>query len=260
VVTGITPLVLTFDEAPNIGRCLERLTWASRVVVLDSGSRDDTPAIVRRFPNADLHTRAFDDHTSQWNFGLSLVTTPLVLALDADYRLSDAMVSELRDLRPDDGVDAWFASFRYCLGGRPLRGSLYPPRAVLFRRERCRYEADGHTQRLAVPGQSRHLTALIDHDDRKPLDRWMRSQIAYARLEAGKLSSAPAGELGALDRLRRTIVLAPPAVFVYTLFVKGTALNGWRGLYYALQRAVAESLLSLCLLDRRLHGPHEDLR
>lgn len=250
----ITPLILTFDEAPNIARCLERLTWAPRVVVLDSGSHDDTPAIVRGFPNAELHTRAFDDHTTQWNVGLSLVTTPWVLALDADYRLSEDLVRELQALRPDDDVDAWFASFRYCISGRPLRGSLYPPRAVLFRKDRCRYEADGHTQRLAVPGRSRHLTAMIDHDDRKPIDRWMRSQIAYARLEAGKLISGPANEQSALDRLRRTIVLAPPIVMAYTLIVRGTILDGWRGVYYTLQRGVAELLLSLFLLDRRFRG------
>ena len=250
----MTPLILTLDEGPNIARCLERLSWAQRVVVLDSGSRDNTHDIVRRFPNAELHTRAFDDHTSQWNAGLSLVTTPWVLALDADYVLSEPLVRELRELTLQDDVDAWLASFRYCMFGRPLRGSLYPPRAVLFRKDRCRYEADGHTQRLVVPGRMRHLTATIDHDDRKPLDRWMRSQVAYARLEADKLASQSTDALSTLDRLRRTIVLAPPAVFVYTLIVKGALLDGWRGWYYALQRTVAELLLSLVVIVRRLRG------
>ena len=250
----ITPLILTLDEAPNIARCLGRLTWARRVVVLDSGSQDETPAIVRRFPNAELHTRTFDDHTSQWNFGTSLVTTPWVLALDADYVLSEELVRELQSLKPADDVDAWFASFRYCIAGRRLRGSLYPARAVLFRKDRCRYEADGHTQRLAVPGQSKHLTGMIDHDDRKPLDRWIRSQIAYARLEAEKLSSRKNADVTTIDRLRRTIILAPPLVMTYTFLVKGTVLDGWRGLFYTLQRGGAELLLSLFLLERRLRG------
>ena len=80
----ITPLVLTLDEAPNLERCLSRLQWAFRVIVLDSGSTDDTVAIARGFPNVDVHVRAFDSHTEQWNAGIDLVQSPWVLSLDAD--------------------------------------------------------------------------------------------------------------------------------------------------------------------------------
>ena len=248
---AITPLVLTYNEAPNIARCLKRLDWATRVIVLDSGSTDDTVAIARRFPNVDVHTRSFDSHTMQWNHGVDLVTTDWVLSLDADYVLSDAIAAEIAALTPAPDVDAAFARFRYCVFGRPLRASLYPPRAVLFRRGRCRYEPDGHTQRLRVPGQSITLSGPIDHDDRKPLDRWFISQNAYARLEAEKLLTTTA-PLGLQDRLRRTIVLGPSAVSFYTLFVKGTLFDGWRGWYYTGQRLVAEAMLSLHLLDRKL--------
>src|SRR6185295_8313022 len=93
-LAAITPVVLTFDEAPNIGRCLSRLSWASRVVVLDSGSTDGTADIARSHPNVDLHVRAFDDHVSQWNHGVSLVKTPWVLSLDADYIVPEAFVRE----------------------------------------------------------------------------------------------------------------------------------------------------------------------
>ena len=251
---AITPLVLTWNEAPNISRCLERLTWARRVVVLDSGSTDETVAIARQFSNVDVLVRPFDDHTSQWNHGIGLVTTPWVLSLDADYVLSEAFIAELGAMPFAEDLDAVYASFRYCILGRPLKASLYPPRAVLFRADRCRYEADGHTQRLVVPGRWSSMQAGIDHDDRKSLDRWFGSQAAYARLEAEKLLSRQAATLGMQDRVRRTGVLGPPAVFFYTLVARLAILDGWPGWYYTLQRTVAETMLALHIWDRRLRG------
>jgi glycosyltransferase involved in cell wall biosynthesis len=41
----ITPLIITHDEAPNIARTLDKLVWARRIVVIDSGSTDDTVRI-----------------------------------------------------------------------------------------------------------------------------------------------------------------------------------------------------------------------
>ena len=249
---GITPLVLTYNEAANIERCLQRLTWASRIVVLDSGSTDQTVEIVRRFPNAELHTRPFDNHTAQWNHGISLVGTDWVLSLDADYLVPESFVPESARVTADAGLDAAFVAFRYVILGRPLRASLYPKRPVLFRRDRCRYEPDGHTQKLAIPGRSTTLGSVFDHDDRKSLGHWLNAQGRYSVLEADKLLGTPAEQLTLQDRVRRSVIFGPPAVFTYTLLVRGAIFDGWPGWYYTFQRTIAEMLLSVHLLDRRL--------
>ncbi|MCX8090761.1 MAG: glycosyltransferase family 2 protein [Verrucomicrobiae bacterium] len=251
----ITPLILTWNEAPNIGRTLERLTWARRIVVVDSFSTDETEAICRRFPQVDFVQRKFDDHPAQWNFGLAQVQSEWALTLDADYVLSDELVSELKHWRPGDAVDAAFAAFRYCIFGRPLRASLYPPRAVLCRPKRCHYEADGHTQRLAIPGGTARLRGVIFHDDRKPLSRWLQMQDRYARLEAEKLLSTPRAALSWPDRLRRWMWPAPVLVFCHTLLGKGLLFEGWRGWYYVLQRTLAETLLALRLMEAKMRTP-----
>jgi glycosyltransferase involved in cell wall biosynthesis len=251
-LASITPLILTWNEEPNIRRCLEELGWARRVVVIDSGSTDSTPDICATFPNVELVHRPFDNHTDQWNFGLDQVRTPWILSLDADYLLNGEFVRELESLNENSTERAWFVSFQFLVFGRPLRGSLYPPRAALFDRSDCRYIADGHTQTLSINGPSGSLRTRIGHDDRKPLSRWVDSQFKYARLEADKLTSE-SHPAGLPDRLRKMIWPAAPVAFLYTLFVKGVILDGWPGWFYALQRTYAELLLSLILLEKRLY-------
>jgi glycosyltransferase involved in cell wall biosynthesis len=248
----ITPVILTFNEAPNLRRCLERLNWAACVLVIDSGSTDETCDIARTFTNVRVLTRPFDDHTTQWNFGVDNTGSPWVLAMDADYVLETGFEKELAALSPAAETAAFYAAIRYLIHGKPLRASLYPPRAVLFRKDRCRYERDGHTQLLRINGGHEHLKTRIGHDDRKPLSRWFASQDKYARLEAEKLMSMPSSSLRLQDRIRRTMVLGPVFVFLYTLLARGMVLDGWRGWYYTFQRTTAEIMLSLHLLERRI--------
>ena len=200
--------------------------------------------------------RPFTTHAEQWNFGVheTGIATEWVLALDADFVLSDELIRELGAMTADAGAAGYQASFIYCINGRPLTGAAYPPVVVLFRRASARYAQDGHTQRVQLDGPVGTLAGPIRHDDRKPLSQWLSAQSRYMRLEADKLSRAPAGSLGLLDRLRQAIVLAPPAMFVYCYILRGGVLDGWAGLLYALQRAASELILSMFLVERMLRG------
>jgi glycosyltransferase involved in cell wall biosynthesis len=245
----VTPLILTYNEETNIGRVLDALSWASRIVVIDSGSTDQTLSILARHDAVEVVHRDFDDHTSQWNFGLTQVSTAWVLALDADYVLTDEFVHEMSEAVRRTGVDGYLVPFTYHIGGRPLRASLYPPRLLLFRRSRGHYAQDGHTQSLQLDGVSARMRSRVYHDDRKPIGRWLEGQDRYARLEVGKLAGPNAGRLSLKDRIRRTTFLGPVLAFMYCLFVRGLILDGRAGLYYALQRLYAETLLSLYMYE-----------
>jgi glycosyltransferase involved in cell wall biosynthesis len=250
MLAAITPLILTWNEAPNIGRTLQKLTWAKRIVVVDSFSTDETEAICRQFPQVEFVQRRFVSFADQCNFGLGLIRTPWVLSLDADYVLSDGLVAELERLAP--GPEAGYsARFVYCVHGRPLRGSLYPPRTVLYRREGARYRDDGHCHRVQLEGAIGRLRGVIYHDDRKSLSRWLLAQDRYATLEAQKLVATPKRMLSRPDRLRRLVWLAPGLVFFYTLLGKGLLFEGWRGWYYVFERTLAETLLALRLIEAR---------
>jgi len=253
-MTDLTALVLTFNEEPNIARTLQQLTWLSDVVVVDSHSTDRTREIASSFPNVRVVQRAFTTHAEQWNFGLAQtgIKTDWVLALDADYVLTDDAIAELKALSPPPAVAGYRASFTYCIGGTPLRSAVYPPVTVLFRRALGTYLQDGHTQRLHLDGVVYPLTARIHHDDRKSLAHWIAAQVRYMRLEAEKLEAAPAHSLGAVDQLRKWLVVMPPLMFIHCLFIGGGILDGRAGLFYALQRAAAELILSLTIAERRL--------
>jgi glycosyltransferase involved in cell wall biosynthesis len=250
----ITPLILTYNEAPNIERTLEQLCWARDIVVVDSFSDDETVEIASSFPQVRVVQRKFDNHGGQWNFGLNetCISTEWVLALDADYMLTPKFVDELRSLRTTVETNGYQADFTYCVNGRSLRSGLLPLLTVLYRRNSASYIQDGHAQRLVVEGQVETLRTPILHDDRKPLSRWFQSQQRYMALEAKKIVSAEAETLGIADRVRRLRVIAPLAVLFYCLIVRGGVLDGWAGFYYAFQRMLAELLLSLYLIEQDL--------
>jgi len=246
-----TPLILTYNEAPNIARVLGGLRWAREVVVVDSISDDETVQIAKSFVNVRVGQIVFDCHRNQWEFGLKEtgISTPWVLALDADYVVTEELIHELKALQPATETAGYRANFIYCINGKKLRSGIYPPVTVLYRRESATYVQDGHTQRIALEGPIEDLHSPLLHDDRKPFRRWLNSQTKYTELEAQKLLATDPNELKFADRLRRWRIIAPPAMLVYCLVVRGGILDGWAGFYYAFQRAIAEVMLS-----HRLHG------
>jgi len=254
MLKSITPLLLTFDEMPNLERTLAPLAWASRIVVVDSGSTDGTREWLASDPRVALFTRPFDNFAAQSEFGWceTGITTPWVLSLDADHVLTEDLVRELAELQPAVRTDGYEARFVYCIQGRRLRSGLYPPRIVLARRETGQFVADGHAHRLVVPGGVERLESAILHDDRKPRLRFLTGQARYASEEAEKLLTTPPGSLSPADRLRRLGWVAPWLAPFWCLLVKAGLLDGRAGWIYAGERATAEWILSMEILGRRL--------
>ncbi len=251
-IEEITVLLITYNEQENIGRALRKLNWVKQILVIDSGSTDDTLELLKKTPNVRYLYRKFDSFAQQCNFGLAQITTDWVLSLDADYLLTDALIEEIQHLVPDPEIVGYRVGFIYSVYGKLLRGTIYPPRTVLYRRQAAHYLDEGHGHRVSIAGKVIDLQGKIIHDDRKPLDRWFSAQCAYVRREADYLEQLDLDEGDRADQLRKKIWLMRGAVFFYTLFYKRCILDGWPGWFYVMQRTLAEFMIAVALLDRQL--------
>jgi glycosyltransferase involved in cell wall biosynthesis len=254
-VITVTALILSHNEQENLRRTLDALTWIPKIIIVDSFSSDQTLEIARSFPNVQVVQRVFDTQANQWNAGLDRIDTEWALTLDADYMLTAELQEEIKKLEPASDIALYWGEFDYCIFGRPLRASIYPPRVVLFRTKRARYVDEGHIQQLRVKGKLAKLKGKIWHDNRKPLNRWFQSQNRYSEIEATYLLGAKNEQLSRADRIRKKwLIVAPMGMPIYLLLVRGLIFDGWNGWYYAFQRTVAEMMLSLRLLEHKLRG------
>ncbi|HWS72297.1 MAG TPA: glycosyltransferase family 2 protein [Thermoanaerobaculia bacterium] len=253
MLDDITPVIITGNEERNIVRTLQQLTWAKDVVVVDSMSTDATVALAQTFPNVRVFPRPFDTLAKQWSFAAEEtgIRTAWILTLDADYFVTPELIEEMRALDPPTRITGYIVRFLYAIQGHRLRGSLYPPRPALLRTGRFTFYQDGHTQRVRADGLLGKLQSPMIHDDRKGVGSFITRQLRYMKDEAEKLRAMP-GRGSMRDRIRRMRIVAPPLVLLHTLFVKGVIRDGWPGIFYALERTVAELILSMVLIERDL--------
>lgn len=243
MLNEITPIIITFNEEANIRRTLAKLWWAKQILVVDSGSTDQTLVICADFANVRVIQHPFSSFAEQCNFALQQeIATPWVLSMDADYVLSSKLIKELEQLISKPGVNGYKIRFRYKINGALLRASLYPPRICLYRKDCAHYKQDGHAHKVAIKGIVISLQAPIYHDDQKSYARWITSQKNYAQKEAYKLGSSAFSQLGFADKCRR-LKLGPLLIVPYLLFCKGLIFDGAIGREYLRQRLTAERLL-----------------
>jgi glycosyltransferase involved in cell wall biosynthesis len=247
----ITPVLLTHNEEQNIGRTLSRLGWAKDIVVVDSSSTDGTLSILAASPNVRVFTRRFDTHAKQWRYAIeeTQIATDWILRLDADYQVSDALVSELAQLDPNAPVSAYRIRFDYAIFSQKILSSLYPANTILLRKDKFRVWDKGHTEAWEVKGSTATLSGKVLHDDWKPTGQWVIGQTRYMQRELEWLRG---GRAGLVRWLRVRPPLMPLVAFLYCLFGKGLIVSGRAGIFYALQRMVAEAILSLMVLEAKL--------
>jgi glycosyltransferase involved in cell wall biosynthesis len=251
MIDNVTPVVLSYNEAANIGRTLDQLRWAATVVVLDSGSTDETKEIALRHANVKWFERAFDNHRAQWAHAIDQtgITTEFVLALDADMQVTEEFAAELQQRFLAGDFAGGEMGFVYAYYGRALAGSLYPNQIRLFRRRQVLITQVDHSQHFAVRGAVYKFRSRLIHDDRKSLDQWLAAQVSYQELN--DLAIRNGGPRRFRDYLRRS-ALMPPVMATFAYLRAGGPLGGAAAARYAYERLVCESLLALRLLNRRL--------
>ena len=167
---GLSVAIIARNEAHRIARCLQSVAFADQIVVLDSGSTDDTVAIARGL-GADVEvTPDWPGFGPQKNRALARCRYRWVLSIDADEQISDALAAEILQVLRAAPAEATVAGYwlrrssRYC--GQVIRHGLWGNDRVLrlFERQRGRFTDARVHESLVCDGETRVLEGILVHD------------------------------------------------------------------------------------------------
>lgn len=242
-------LILTLNEERDLPRCLASVKNCDDIVVLDSGSTDETAEIART-AGARVFARAFDDFAGQRNFAQKQISFrhPWVFHLDADEQFTPELDAECRAAATRTDVDGFLVAPRMMWEGRWIPHCTdYPAwQARFVRAPEFEFIQVGHGQREALHMRTARLLANYLHDLSSGGEtEWLDKHRRYARAEAqAHLSTATDGHLSdlwagerlvrrrALKRLSYALPGRPALRFVYQYLLRGGFLDGGAGFRY----------------------------
>ena len=247
---GLSACIITFNEADRIEACIASLSFCDEVVVIDSGSHDDTQQRAAVL-GARVLERPFDGYRTQKDFAVAQARHDWVLCLDADERVSAGLRQSIEAARARGFAEA--AGYRfarlseYC-GAFLRHGNAYPDRVLrLFDRRRGGWRGKREIHEAAsVDGPVKPLRGDLEHHPYRSFGEQLAKQERYSQMMAEHLHAR--GKSARLSRM----VLSPAWRFFRGYVLRSGFLDGWRGLIYALTRAdyVRKKFVKLWLLER----------
>jgi glycosyltransferase involved in cell wall biosynthesis len=225
----LTVTVITWNEEERLRPCLESVTWADELVVVDAESADKTVQVAREFTDR-VWVRPWPGFAAQKNFALAQATGEWVLALDADEQVTAELREEVvRILRADGPADGYAVPRRNFFWGAWVRhGTLYPDWQLrLFRRGKGRFVERAVHESIRVEGRVERLGAPLLHHSYRSLEEFVRRSNRYSTLAAQEWARG--------GRPIRTpeLVLRPLGRFLSMYLLHRGFLDGWRGLLLA---------------------------
>ncbi|MFQ5663083.1 MAG: glycosyltransferase family 2 protein [Terriglobia bacterium] len=265
-MSGVSVLVLTYNEEANLPACLESVRWADDIHVVDSGSRDRTAEIARR-SGAQVYVHAFENFSAQHNWALRHVRFRYdwVLALDADERTPPELAEEIRAAVAQAPPAVAGFEMRRAVGflGRWLTHAGQFNQfwfLRLFRHRATRYEDRSVNEYPLVAGDLRRLHGWLLHENRKPVSDLLEKYNHYSTLEAAETlrlrrgsaptALAPRWRGGPQERRRwlKHLHLRLPfrglRKFLYLFLWRQGFRDGVPGLLFCLFMAAQEFMLS----------------
>jgi glycosyltransferase involved in cell wall biosynthesis len=129
-VPRLSAIIITKNEAANIGACLDSVAFCYERIVIDGGSADDTVAIARQ-KGAQVVIQQWLGFGSQKNYALSLAKGEWVLSIDADERVTPALAEAIEAAIVEGAADCYEMPRRSSFLGRKMRHSGWNPDYVL---------------------------------------------------------------------------------------------------------------------------------
>jgi len=162
----ISVVIITKNVEANIKDCLESVTWADEVVIVDNHSTDNTLAVAKQYTNSIYHD-TWDKEGSIRNRAYARARNEWVLTLDPDERVSAVLQEQIRDfLSKGTAFDAYSVAMKSMFGRKYwIRyGGWYPAsRIKIFKKSKFRYEDAEIHPRAYLDGKEGRLSGDIVH-------------------------------------------------------------------------------------------------
>ena len=226
-MNAISAIIITQNEERNIGRCLESLAGvADEIIVVDSGSTDNTEAICRK-AGAHFEHHDWEGYSGQKNYANSLAACPWILSIDADEAISPTLRESMLAWKQEEqqqGVYRFNRLTNYC-GHWIHHCGWYPdPCTRLFPKDAARWDGLVHEQLTFTSHLSPFtLKGILLHYSYYSVEEHAKRQLHYATLAARKAHEA-GKKVGAAG-----VWLRPKWNFFRNYILKGGILDGHAG-------------------------------
>ncbi|KTD47674.1 lipopolysaccharide biosynthesis glycosyltransferase [Legionella quateirensis] len=183
----LTVIIITKNEESNIRRCLESVRFADEIIVVDSGSTDNTVAIAREYTEMVFQTDDWQGYGIQKQRALAKATGDWVLNLDADESVSNELKEEMMKVITSDSADAFRIPIQMFFYNQLLKYSASPKRHIrLFKRANANYSNDIVHEKVVVSSSARigKLKNAIQHHSYRDVSHLLYKLNKYSSYSA----------------------------------------------------------------------------
>lgn len=230
----LSVIIITYNESHNIQACLDSVSWATEIIVVDSGSTDGTQKICQDF-GCTVIDADWLGFGIQKNRALKAATQPWVLSIDADERIPETLKDEILTTSQQAEHNGYEIprSSSYC--GKFIKYSGWTPDYVLrlFKREQARFTDDLVHERVVVDGSVGQLSIPMVHYSYLNLEQVIAKTDKYSTLGAQQLYQK--GKKATLGKAIGRGLWA----FIRTYIIRRGFLDGSHGLMLAISNAEA---------------------
>lgn len=234
----ISVIIITKNESQNIGHCLESVKWADEIIVVDSGSNDETVSIAKQFTDKVI----FNDwkgFAEQKNFALSLAKNDWVLSIDADERITQNLENEILNSNLDHYDGYKIKRDNYFLG-ELIRGCGWGNdyQLRLFKKSKTKLTNRLVHEGFEVDGKIGQLNnSMLHFSYRNFKDAFMKINH-YSTLEA--IEKQNKKKVNSF-----TIVLTPIIAFLQHFILRKGFIDGIYGLFVSIMHAITKLQVQL---------------
>lgn len=183
----VSAVVIAYNDEPNMRGCLESLSWADELIVVDSFSTDATAKISQEYTDK-VFQHEFRGFGRLRNEAVAHASYDWVFSLDTDERATLEVRDEIRrKLQDGPDADAYFIPRRnYFLGRRIDHCGWYPDyrQPQFFHRHRMRYTEDVVHESFAVEGTIGYFQSAIEQRPFRTIDQYLEKMDRYSTLRA----------------------------------------------------------------------------